>query len=359
MVINQNLPTSWSLKIPQGFRGVYMSQALADRPWSTSKLTSHVRCGPKSGGLKGLSVHLLLVLLQSLLTPLFLLLCYGVTFSQLRHGGHLFCRLCSNQPILHGFVHCPMVYSLALCSTVHGHHFYYSTILACLYSRVQTHHCSIVHRLSHCFIAQAYHCFTTQYYHHVMCHALFCFTGLALHPSSTLPQSWSFRVFCLGVGSHPWEITDSLKVAPAIPKSAVNEGESVDLQCTTTRGFTEHTFLSVTWSIRKGSSPLEEILTFGPDDKIKVGDNYTQRYTDGGLLLDLPGGGFYGLVLRNAKPSDQGGYVCTAQEWVRQGEEGRNWRKILEKSKEMGKVVVTPTGESHLILSSVPCCVSL
>ncbi|RXN07087.1 prostaglandin F2 receptor negative regulator-like protein [Labeo rohita] len=138
-------------------------------------------------------------------------------------------------------------------------------------------------------------------------------------------------------------IRDSLKVAPAIPKSAVNEGESVDLQCTTTRGFTEHTFLSVTWSIRKGSSPLEEILTFGPDDKIKVGDNYTQRYTDGGLLLDLPGGGFYGLVLRNAKPSDQGGYVCTAQEWVRQGEEGRNWRKILEKSKEMGKVVVTPT----------------
>ncbi len=27
---------------------------------------------------------------------------------------------------------------------------------------------------------------------------------------------------------------------------------------------------------------------------------------------------------------------------------------IQEKSEEMGKVVVTPTGESHLILSSVP-----
>lgn len=138
-------------------------------------------------------------------------------------------------------------------------------------------------------------------------------------------------------------IGDSLKVAPAIPKSAVSEGESLELQCSTTRGFTEHTFLSVTWSIRKGSSPVEEILTFGPDDKIKVGRNYTQRYTDGGLQLDLRGGGFYGLVLKRSKPSDQGEYACTAQEWVRQGEEGRNWRKILEKSEEMGKVVVTPT----------------
>uniref|UniRef100_A0A671R522 Prostaglandin F2 receptor negative regulator-like n=1 Tax=Sinocyclocheilus anshuiensis TaxID=1608454 RepID=A0A671R522_9TELE len=138
-------------------------------------------------------------------------------------------------------------------------------------------------------------------------------------------------------------IGDSLKVAPAIPKSAVSEGESVELQCSATRGFTEHTFLSVTWSIRKGSSPVEEILTFGPDDKIKVGRSYTRRYTDGGFQLDLRGGGFYGLVLKRAKPSDQGEYVCTAQEWVRQGEEGRNWRKILEKSEEMGKVVVTPT----------------
>uniref|UniRef100_A0A8C1SV82 Ig-like domain-containing protein n=1 Tax=Cyprinus carpio TaxID=7962 RepID=A0A8C1SV82_CYPCA len=138
-------------------------------------------------------------------------------------------------------------------------------------------------------------------------------------------------------------IGDSLKVAPVIPKSAVSEGESVELQCSATRGFTEHTFLSVTWSFRKESSPLEEILTFGPDDKIKVGPNYTQRYTDGGLQLDLRGSGFYGLILKRAKPSDQGEYVCAAQEWVRQGEEGRNWRKILEKSEEMGKVVVTPT----------------
>ncbi|XDV31226.1 hypothetical protein PO909_033966 [Leuciscus waleckii] len=138
-------------------------------------------------------------------------------------------------------------------------------------------------------------------------------------------------------------IGDSLKVSPAIPKSTVSEGESVELRCNTTRGFTEHTFLSVSWSIKKESGLLEEILTFGPDDKIKVGSNYIQRYTDGGLRLDLRGGGFYGLVLKSAKPSDQGEYVCSAQEWVRQGEGGRNWRKIQEKSEDMGKVVVTPT----------------
>lgn len=142
-------------------------------------------------------------------------------------------------------------------------------------------------------------------------------------------------------------IGDSLKVSPAIPKSAVSEGESVELQCNTTRGFTEHTNLSVSWSLKKESGLLEEILTFSPDDEIKVGSNYTQRYTDGGIRLDLRGGGFYGLVLKSAKPSDQGEYVCLAQEWVRQGEGGRIWRKIQEKSVEMGKVVVTPTGESN------------
>ncbi|XP_048048680.1 prostaglandin F2 receptor negative regulator-like [Megalobrama amblycephala] len=136
-------------------------------------------------------------------------------------------------------------------------------------------------------------------------------------------------------------IGDSLKVSSAIPKSEVSEGESVELQCNATRGFTEYTFLSLTWSIRKGNGPLEEILTFGPDHKITVGSIYTQLYTDGGLRLDLHGGGFYGLVLKRAKLSDQGVYVCTGREWVRQGEGGRIWRKILEKSEEMGKVVVT------------------
>ncbi|XP_051564885.1 prostaglandin F2 receptor negative regulator-like [Myxocyprinus asiaticus] len=144
-------------------------------------------------------------------------------------------------------------------------------------------------------------------------------------------------------------IGDSLKVATSIPKPTVSEGESVELHCNATRGFTEHTFLSVTWSIRKGKNPLEEILTFGPDDKIVVGSNYIQKYSDSGFQLDLRGGGFYGLVLKGAMPTDQGEYTCMAREWVRQGEERRNWQKILERTEEMGKVVVTPTAQSLVV----------
>lgn len=124
----------------------------------------------------------------------------------------------------------------------------------------------------------------------------------------------------------------------------------MELQCSITRGFTGHTFLSVTWSVKKGQNPAEDILTFGPDDKINVGSNYNQHYADGGFQLDLRGGGFYGLVLKGVKPTDQGVYSCTAREWVRQGGEGKNWRQVLERTEEMGKVVVTPTGELHLIL---------
>lgn len=144
-------------------------------------------------------------------------------------------------------------------------------------------------------------------------------------------------------------IGDSLKVATAISKSMVNEGESVQLQCSITRGFTEHTFLSVTWSIRRGNNPLEEILTFGPDDEIKVEGNYTQLYADGGFQLDLRGGGFYGLVLKGPKPIEEGIYLCTAREWVRQSEGGKKWRKILERTEQMGNIVVTPTAQSLMV----------
>lgn len=138
-------------------------------------------------------------------------------------------------------------------------------------------------------------------------------------------------------------IGDSLKVAPSIPQSAVSEGDPLELHCNATRSFTEHTSLSVTWSLKKGGSSIEEILTFGPDDKVTVGASSTQRYADGGLRLDLRGGGFYGLVLSGARTEDQGKYVCTAREWVRQA--GGTLDKIMEKSEDMGKVTVKSTGE--------------
>ncbi|XP_072542110.1 prostaglandin F2 receptor negative regulator [Salminus brasiliensis] len=144
-------------------------------------------------------------------------------------------------------------------------------------------------------------------------------------------------------------IGDTLRVVPAIPQPVVFEGESLELHCNASRAYTINTFLSVTWSIKKEANSLEEILTFGPDGGMKVGPNFVQRYSDGGLLLDLRGGGFFGLVLKGVRPQDQGSYVCTAREWTRQPGAGRNWHKILERSEEMGNVAVTPLAQSLVV----------
>lgn len=144
--------------------------------------------------------------------------------------------------------------------------------------------------------------------------------------------------FCTVIG-------DSLKVAPAISQPTVSEGKSVKLQCNISRAYTAHTSLSVTWAIRTGATSTEELLAFGPDDVMTVGQAYTQRYTDGELILVLSGSGSYGLTLKGVKPKDQGAYVCTGREWTRQPGGGKGWQKILERSEEMGNVAVTPLGE--------------
>ncbi|XP_030643039.1 prostaglandin F2 receptor negative regulator [Chanos chanos] len=141
-------------------------------------------------------------------------------------------------------------------------------------------------------------------------------------------------------------IGDSLKVEPVPPKPVVSEGEPLQLQCNATRAFTEHTFLSVTWSIQKKSGPLQEILTFGPDDGLTVGNSSRQRYGDGGLRLNLGEPGSYSLILTGAQPTDQGEYVCTVREWVRQAGGGKGWQKILERSEKMGSVTITPIAQS-------------
>lgn len=134
-------------------------------------------------------------------------------------------------------------------------------------------------------------------------------------------------------------------MAPVISQPTVSEGESVNLLCNISRAFTAHTSLSVTWSIRTGSSSLEEILTFGPDDGMKVGQAFAQRYADGELIMVLPGGGSYGLILKGVKPKDQGVYVCTGREWTKQPAGGKGWQNILERSEDMGRITVTPLGE--------------
>ncbi|KAJ8410430.1 hypothetical protein AAFF_G00193340 [Aldrovandia affinis] len=141
-------------------------------------------------------------------------------------------------------------------------------------------------------------------------------------------------------------IGDSLKVSPAAPPAVVPEGGPIELRCNATLDPAENTYLSVTWSIRKGASS-EDILTFGPDTGVTTGDGSRQRYADAGLRVDLQGGGAYGLVLTEARPADQGVYVCTAREWVR--EKGGVWQQVLERTVEMGEVQVTPTAQSLMV----------
>lgn len=142
----------------------------------------------------------------------------------------------------------------------------------------------------------------------------------------------------------PAVIPDSLKVASVAPPAEVPEGGPLELYCNASRDVPPqgYTHLSVTWSVAKGAGP-EDVLSFGPDGGVAVGPSYAQRYADGALRLDLRGGGVYGLVLPEALPSDGGVYTCTAREWS--PEVGGAWQLILEKSVEMGEVLVTPTGE--------------
>ncbi|KAJ8283116.1 hypothetical protein COCON_G00056350 [Conger conger] len=139
-------------------------------------------------------------------------------------------------------------------------------------------------------------------------------------------------------------IPDSLQVDPSPPPAVVPEGGALELHCNATRDVLPqaYTHLSVSWSVARETGP-EDVLSFGPDGGVAVGPGYAQRYTDGELRLDLPGGGVYGLVLTQASPGDGGVYTCTAGEWSR--EAGGAWQQILERSAEMGEVQVTPTDD--------------
>uniref|UniRef100_A0A8C2CJ77 Si:ch211-132g1.7 n=1 Tax=Cyprinus carpio TaxID=7962 RepID=A0A8C2CJ77_CYPCA len=135
-------------------------------------------------------------------------------------------------------------------------------------------------------------------------------------------------------------VPNSLIVAPDVPNPVIHEGGSVRLLCNVSRNFMEGIYLSLTWSVKKGSSLLEDLLTFGPDLGVSVGDDYTLRYADGGMRLEMGNGVSHSLVLSGATPADQGMYMCTARLWTR--EQGA-WNRIQEKTMEIGEVTVTPT----------------
>lgn len=161
-------------------------------------------------------------------------------------------------------------------------------------------------------------------------------------------------------------VPNTLIVAPDPPTPVVPEGGSIRLQCSVSRSFIPGIFLSITWSVKNRSSLLEDLLTFGPDMSVTVDTVSSQRYTDGGMRLEMGNGVSHSLVLSGVTQADQGLYMCTASLWTR--EQGI-WSRIQEKSMEMGDVTVTPavnslsvhvqndstlsTGDSLVLLCSV------
>uniref|UniRef100_A0A3Q0RXV1 Ig-like domain-containing protein n=1 Tax=Amphilophus citrinellus TaxID=61819 RepID=A0A3Q0RXV1_AMPCI len=146
-------------------------------------------------------------------------------------------------------------------------------------------------------------------------------------------------------------ISNTLKVSPKTPPPVIPEGSDLTLSCNVTRELVHPTYLSVTWSVKKGTAS-EEILTFGPQGDVVTGPRFARRYADGGIRL-VPGrNGLFELVISRMTTSDEGNYECNGTEWTH--ESGGQWIKIVESTKEMGTVAVTPTSKRTVSLSLNP-----
>ncbi|XP_035526813.1 immunoglobulin superfamily member 8-like [Morone saxatilis] len=134
---------------------------------------------------------------------------------------------------------------------------------------------------------------------------------------------------------------NTLRVSPKTLPSFVLEGSDITLSCKVTQELTHHTYLSITWLVKKGATP-EEILTFGPQLDVVVGQKFAWRFASGGIRL-VPGRyGLYELVISRVNSSDEGVYACNGAEWTH--ETGGEWIKIVESTLEMGNVSVNATG---------------
>ncbi|XP_070813927.1 prostaglandin F2 receptor negative regulator [Chaetodon trifascialis] len=144
-------------------------------------------------------------------------------------------------------------------------------------------------------------------------------------------------------------IPNTLKVSPQTPPSVVPEGSDLTLSCNVTRELTHPTYLSVTWSVKRGATS-EDILIFGPQGDVVAGPKFARRYADGGIRL-VPGkNGLFELVISRVTSSDEGIYECNGTEWTH--EKAGKWIKIVESTREMGTVSVTPTGQSLSVKAS-------
>ncbi|KAA0722695.1 Prostaglandin F2 receptor negative regulator [Triplophysa tibetana] len=138
-------------------------------------------------------------------------------------------------------------------------------------------------------------------------------------------------------------LSRSLLVVPDAVNRVIPEGGSFRLVCNVSYDLMEGIHLSFTWSVIKGPSLSQDLLTVGPGVGVMVGSGVTQRYADGAMRLELGNGASHSVVLSGAMPDDQGMYTCTARLWTR--EQG-TWKRIQEKTVEMGDVTVNPAANS-------------
>ncbi|KAL6115246.1 ptgfrn [Pungitius sinensis] len=144
-------------------------------------------------------------------------------------------------------------------------------------------------------------------------------------------------------------IPNTLRVSPLTPPPVVSEGSDLTLSCNVTRELNHPTYLSVTWSVKRGATS-EDVLTLGPQGDVVTGAKYARRYADGGVRL-VPGrNGLFELVITKVTTSDEGVYECNGTEWTH--ESRGKWTKIVESAREMGTVAVTPTGQSLSVTAS-------
>ncbi|XP_068612501.1 prostaglandin F2 receptor negative regulator [Brachionichthys hirsutus] len=144
-------------------------------------------------------------------------------------------------------------------------------------------------------------------------------------------------------------IPNTLKVSPQAPPPVVPEGSDITLSCIVSRELVHPTYLSVTWSVKKGATS-EDVLAFGPQGDVTVGPKFARRYADGSIRL-VPGkNGLFELVISRVTSSDEGIYECSGTEWTH--ESGGGWVKIVQSTREMGTVSVTPTGRSLSVKAS-------
>uniref|UniRef100_A0A8C4FEU4 Ig-like domain-containing protein n=1 Tax=Dicentrarchus labrax TaxID=13489 RepID=A0A8C4FEU4_DICLA len=102
---------------------------------------------------------------------------------------------------------------------------------------------------------------------------------------------------------------NTLRVSPQTPPSFVLEGSDITLPCKVTQELTHNTYLSITWLVKKGATP-EEILTFGPQLDVVVGQKFAWRFANGGIRLVPVSYGLYELVISRVNSSDEGVYAC-------------------------------------------------